>query len=181
MPHRRLRRQNLHVRRDSPYIAQDCRRILEPRNPEGRRRHDPPPELRRVRFILPRGLHDRGCCHHRQPVLHRRRDLQAVHRLQGEADHNSGNVRGQAPQPRRRMDPRRGLQGRDRRRSAGELPPLLGALGGRRERRSGGGDPPGRRGGASVLLRHHGVAERSDSDSQELNHERGATGGRREP
>jgi len=79
------------------------------------------------------------------------------------------------------MEPRRGLQGRDRRRSARELPTLLGALGGQRERRSGGGDPSGRRRGAAVFLRHHWASERSGSDAQEFDHERGATGGRGEP
>lgn len=61
------------------------------------------------------------------------------------------------------------------------MPAFLGGVGSGRERGAGGGDPSGRPGGAAVLVGDDGAAEGRDPDAQEPKHERGATGGRREP
>jgi len=130
MPHRR--RQNLHLRRHSPRLAEGGRRHVEAGHPEGRHRHDSPPQLPGVRLHLHGGLHARRRRHHRQPLLHRRRTRQATGRLQRQARRHALRPRPQAQQPASAAPL---LQGGNRRRPTGEL---LGFPGGRRERGSGG-------------------------------------------
>lgn len=180
---RRIHQQNLLLCRNPPHFSQSRSWVRPPRPQTGRRRHDPPPELRRIRVLLSRSFHGRSRHHHRQPLLHFGRNFQAVECFQGENRRHAGAVRRQAPGLPRRTGgkDRRRFHRHYHRRSAGELHAFLGGVGGERERTSGGFDQLRRPSGAAVLLWHYRASEGGGPDAQELDHKRGSAGGRREP
>ncbi|KAF7083967.1 hypothetical protein CFC21_087682, partial [Triticum aestivum] len=112
--HRRPDGRLLHLRRGGVAVPEGGGGAPPDGRRQGRRRHEPAPQLPRVRLLLPRRGAPGRRHHHCQPLLHPARDPPAGGRGRRHADRHRGLRRGQGAGVRGREGPARGHRRRER-------------------------------------------------------------------